>query len=65
MPSEINKRTWNRKDKFRPNRAYIDQAVDEYLKRGGQIEHIKPGPDFNDQINFFDDEIDSFLLGGL
>ena len=27
--------------KFNPNREYINKAVDEYLKRGGQIKKVK------------------------
>jgi len=53
----------NRKTKFNPNRDFIDQAVNDYLKRGGKIEKVEPGPDWNDDIIYQDDEIDQFLMG--
>jgi len=53
----------NRKTKFNPNRAFIDDAVNDYLKKGGRIEKVEPGPDWTDLDFFPDDEIDSFLMG--
>lgn len=30
----------NKKQKFNPNREYVEQAVGEYLNSGGKIEHV-------------------------
>lgn len=51
-----------RQDKFNPNRAYIDQAVNDYLKKGNKIKKIEIMPDF---IDSGDNYADHFLMGWL
>jgi hypothetical protein len=45
--------------KFNPDRAYIQKAVEQYLKNGGTIKRVEVGPDVTD-LGFYDYE---FLSG--
>ncbi len=50
---------------FQPNRDYINRAVDEYLKSGGEIKPLiidKRNYDVNSKIGLFY-EADDFLFG--
>ena len=55
-----NRRLRNRADKFQPNRAYIEKAVREYLKKGGKITRVEIMPDFVDSGDTYADE---YLMG--
>lgn len=57
--------TRKKKQKFNPNRAYIDRAVEEYLRKGGRIDHVNPfspGSIIPDMITDYD-SADDFLMG--
>ena len=47
------------RDRWTPDRSYIERAVEEYLRRGGRIEKVIIGPDVTDH-GFYEDE---FLKG--
>ena len=51
-----------KKTNFRPNRKYIQRAVDEYLKKGGKITWLEiSSSDIPIPNNFKD--VDSYLIG--
>ncbi len=47
---------------FKPDRRYIKDAVNEYLKNGGKIERLIPEPAKNTDLDDGDLEADLFLL---
>lgn len=51
-----------KQDKFKPNRAFIDQAVNDYLNQGNKIKKIEIMPDF---IDFDETYADEYLMGRL
>lgn len=59
------KRQKPRSSDFKPNRAFIQDAVREYIERGGTIEKIETGPDDYAIFMRLNDRrwVDNFLMG--
>ena len=59
------RRRKRRKNIFKPNRAYINEAIDVYLKSGGRINKIivKEG-DYSDFVAIKEQVAHDFLIEG-
>ncbi len=69
MKNSIRIKRRNRKGtvSFNPDRKFIATAVDDFLKKGGKIEQLRPDESsFKHSMNRHDGSLDAdeFLLGG-
>ncbi|MCP4756046.1 MAG: hypothetical protein GY866_34730 [Proteobacteria bacterium] len=62
-----NKRRGRKKStSFKPNHQFIVEATEEFLKKGGRIDHLQPDEEsFKNSwgINDVSSEVDDFLIG--
>lgn len=62
----VNKRRSRGAVSFNPNRQYIEDAIQQYLKEGGEINHIEVDEkafESSWMLNDVSSEVDEFLSG--